>query len=39
MNLPGTTEGNWRWRFQWEQVPKDLAQTLRQLIWMAERAP
>jgi len=20
MNIPGTTEGNWTWRFQWEQV-------------------
>ena len=21
MNTPGTTEGNWHWRFNWEQVP------------------
>jgi 4-alpha-glucanotransferase len=20
MNLPGRAEGNWRWRFQWEQL-------------------
>ena len=25
MNLPGTTEGNWGWRFDWEDVPLDLA--------------
>ncbi|ROR32813.1 4-alpha-glucanotransferase [Inmirania thermothiophila] len=25
MNRPGTTEGNWRWRFGWAQVPPDLA--------------
>jgi len=22
MNTPGTTEGNWRWRFQWQQVDR-----------------
>lgn len=22
MNHPGTTEGNWNWRFAWEQVPE-----------------
>ncbi|MCB1763171.1 MAG: 4-alpha-glucanotransferase [Gammaproteobacteria bacterium] len=29
MNLPGTVEGNWRWRFQWEQVDQDLPRKLR----------
>lgn len=28
MNVPGTTEGNWRWRFDWDQVPDDLAARL-----------
>lgn len=28
MNIPGTTEGNWRWRFDWDQVPDDLAARL-----------
>ncbi len=28
MNTPGTTEGNWRWRFQWEQVDADLSSRL-----------
>jgi len=31
MNTPGTTEGNWRWRFAWEQVPEGLAGHLRAL--------
>ncbi|HID50383.1 MAG TPA: 4-alpha-glucanotransferase [Chromatiales bacterium] len=31
MNLPGTTGNNWHWRFQWAQVPPDLAGRLRQL--------
>jgi 4-alpha-glucanotransferase len=25
MNLPGTTSGNWTWRFAWGDVPPDLA--------------
>ncbi|MBI5041716.1 MAG: 4-alpha-glucanotransferase [Gammaproteobacteria bacterium] len=32
MNTPGVTEGNWRWRFAWEQLPDDLAERLRQLV-------
>ncbi len=31
MNIPGTVEGNWRWRFQWEQVGPELAPRLRAL--------
>lgn len=31
MNTPGVTEGNWRWRFAWEQVPEGLAERLRTL--------
>jgi 4-alpha-glucanotransferase len=31
MNRPGTAEGNWGWRFDWAQVPADLAPRLRQL--------
>ncbi len=31
MNLPGTTEGNWTWRFSWDQVDKDLAPCLRHM--------
>lgn len=29
MNTPGTTEGNWEWRFSWDQVDQDLAAKLR----------
>jgi 4-alpha-glucanotransferase len=25
MNTPGTVNGNWRWRFDWSQVPEGLA--------------
>jgi 4-alpha-glucanotransferase len=25
MNLPGTIEGNWNWRFEWPDVAADLA--------------
>ena len=32
MNTPGTTEGNWHWRFSWEDVPGDLAGRLHRLI-------
>lgn len=32
MNLPGSTEGNWGWRFDWDQVPAGLAARLRRLV-------
>jgi 4-alpha-glucanotransferase len=25
MNTPGTTQGNWRWSFEWEQIPAGFA--------------
>ncbi len=31
MNLPGTVDGNWQWRFQWHQLPPTLAKRLRHL--------
>ena len=31
MNTPGTTSGNWRWRFNWEWVPPDLKYKLYHL--------
>lgn len=31
MNTPGTTTGNWRWRYTWEQLPPDLTDRLRRL--------
>ncbi|WKE64813.1 4-alpha-glucanotransferase [Gallaecimonas kandeliae] len=32
MNTPGTVEGNWRWRFDWQQLPPELAQGLRRRL-------
>jgi 4-alpha-glucanotransferase len=29
MNTPGTLTGNWRWRFAWTQVPRELAAQCR----------
>ena len=30
MNTPGSVIGNWRWRFEWEDVPEDLAAECRE---------
>jgi len=32
MNLPGTSEGNWRWRFSWDQVGPELSDRMRRLV-------
>jgi len=37
MNTPGTMEGNWQWRFEWEQIPPDLAQKLHHLLHLYGR--
>lgn len=37
MNIPGTIDGNWQWQFTWDQIPNDLASTLRQRILAAGR--
>ena len=39
MNLPGTTEGNWQWRFDWSQVDSGLAERLRELTGRYSRLP
>ncbi len=31
MNVPGTEEGNWRWRFEWSQLPPGRARWLYRL--------
>jgi 4-alpha-glucanotransferase len=31
LNEPGRVDSNWKWRFQWEDVPDDLAEALRTL--------
>lgn len=37
MNVPGTTEGNWGWQFQWEQVPDALAERIRHEVEQSNR--
>lgn len=37
MNLPGTMEGNWQWRFDWMQVESDLAERIRHRVVMYNR--
>jgi 4-alpha-glucanotransferase len=37
MNVPGTTEGNWRWRFAWDQVRAELPGRLRHLVGLYGR--
>ena len=39
MNTPGTTFGNWHWRFQWEQLSSDRVGRLAHLINMFNRKP
>jgi len=39
MNTPGTREGNWQWRFTWDQVPQDLAGRIRDLLDTYRRLP
>lgn len=37
MNTPGTTEGNWHWRFDWEQLPPELPARIRRLLTATSR--
>ncbi len=37
MNTPGTTDGNWRWRFEWAQMDDSLAPKLQSLIHLYGR--
>ncbi len=37
MNTPGTTEGNWRWRFDWDQVQPELAARIQHLLTETSR--
>ncbi len=39
MNTPGTSAGNWRWRFEWAQVDGALAPRLRRLAELYGRVP
>jgi 4-alpha-glucanotransferase len=37
-NIPGTTDGNWRWRLQTHQFDQALCDTLRAIVEQANRA-
>ena len=37
MNVPGTTENNWHWHFQWHQVPDALAGHIRHWVEQCNR--
>ena len=37
MNTPGTTEGNWRWRFDWQQLDDEIAPRLKTLCQRYDR--
>lgn len=37
MNTPGTTEGNWQWRFQWQQLTSERTARLTHLIGLFNR--
>lgn len=39
MNIPGTTEDNWRWRFDWSQVWSSLSADLHKLVELYGRVP
>lgn len=38
MNTPGTTAGNWTWRFQWVQLTSEIVERLRRLTALYGRA-
>ena len=37
MNTPGTSEGNWCWRFQWDQVDEHIAEKVKAMVTQFER--
>jgi 4-alpha-glucanotransferase len=37
MNVPGVPMGNWRWRFDWSQIPADFNKRLRDLVKSSRR--
>lgn len=37
MNTPGTIEGNWKWRFQWDQLTPERAKRLAHLVKLFNR--
>ena len=39
MNVPGVAEGNWNWRFSWDQVPDTLVRDIHRLLDAHKRLP
>ena len=39
MNTPGTTDGNWRWRFEWGPIAPGLSERLRRMMRLYGREP
>ncbi|NND44352.1 MAG: 4-alpha-glucanotransferase [Xanthomonadales bacterium] len=39
LNTPGQADGQWRWRFSWEQVSSDLARSWAGAVVRADRQP
>jgi 4-alpha-glucanotransferase len=39
MNTPGTMEGNWQWRFNWDQVPTGAEKSIHELLEEYDRLP
>ncbi|MBC8086285.1 MAG: 4-alpha-glucanotransferase, partial [Phycisphaerae bacterium] len=39
MNLPGRESGNWKFRFRWDQLTKDMTKRLARLNRMFDRSP
>ena len=37
MNVPGTTEGNWKWQFEWNQLTEDKVYKLSHLVKLFRR--
>ena len=37
MNVPGVVGGNWRWRFEWDWLPDELATRLHRMIGSYDR--
>jgi len=37
MNLPGTSSGNWRWRFTADQLTSEITERLRELTALYDR--
>jgi 4-alpha-glucanotransferase len=37
MNMPGTTDKNWAWKFSWDQVDPQLAERIRPLLEIYHR--